>query len=160
MRLFDIRGIDLSSVPETLRSKTVICANWEEAFNEADIVFTCTVSDQRYINRKPKPGSLLLHVSLRDYLPQSLEAVNRIIVDDWQEVNREDTDIELMANAGKLCESQTRTIAQVVSGDALSGLAVHDTVMFAPMGMAVFDIAIASYYVKLARQKGIGIVLE
>lgn len=159
IRLFDLRGIDAATVPPPLRSRTVLCGSWEEAYYGADVVITCTVSSRRYINRKPKPGSLLLHVSLRDYEAQALEEVRRIVVDDWEEVCRENTDIELLAVERGLTKERTVPLAEAVCGEALAGLGERETVLFCPMGMAAFDIAVAAYYARRAEEEETGIRL-
>lgn len=158
--IFDLRGIDEESIPLPWRERTHCSPDWKELYTESDVCITCTVSDARYIDLKPPKGSLLLHVSLRDYMVSALECVRAVIVDDWNEVCRENTDIELLHREGKLNESGTRTLADVVCRSALSGYGWEEPVLFCPMGMAVFDISVASYYVKLAQQLGIGCSLE
>ncbi|MWC28701.1 2,3-diaminopropionate biosynthesis protein SbnB [Paenibacillus sp. MMS18-CY102] len=135
-------------------------SDWQEAYHDADIVVTCTVSGTRYIDAAPKPGSLLLHVSLRDYAPAALEAVDTIIVDDWEEVCRENTDIELMHRLGGWSQANALTLAEAVLGDRLNAAPPDGRMLFSPMGMAIFDIAVASAIAKHARQHGIGIDLE
>lgn len=159
IRLFDIRGIDPESVPAGLRDKTSICAGWKEAYADADIILTCTVAGSRYIDEKPKKGGLLLHVSLRDYQAEALKGISRIVVDDWHEVCRENTDIELLAKEHGLAKEQTVSLAEAVSGKKRRIFSGRETVLFAPMGMALFDIAMASYYVGLAEERGVGIEL-
>jgi ornithine cyclodeaminase len=66
--LFDPRGIredDLTNYDETV----VVANSWNEIYDTADIVITCTNSSVPFIDRKPKPGSVQLNVSLRDYFP-------------------------------------------------------------------------------------------
>src|SRR6202012_208475 len=58
--LYDLLPVRSELIPEDIRSKVVIAGSWEEAFSDADIFITCTVSKARYIDKKPKPGSLHL----------------------------------------------------------------------------------------------------
>jgi ornithine cyclodeaminase len=142
------------------QEKVTWCDSWEEAYRHADIVVTCTVSAQRYINQPPKPGALLLNVSLRDYAPEMRRRVDWMIVDDWDEVCRENTDIECMHRTEGLLKSQTHSIVDVVCHDRLAAYTPDQVIMFNPMGMAVFDIAVGNYYYQLARTRGIGLDLE
>ncbi len=48
---------------------------WEARYDDADVFVTCTVSPAAYIDRRPKPGSLQLNVSLRDYKPEVFDWV-------------------------------------------------------------------------------------
>ncbi|MDF2935390.1 MAG: ornithine cyclodeaminase [Paenibacillaceae bacterium] len=162
IRIYDIREVDLleAGVPARFREKTEVSASWEEVYRRSDIFMTCTVSNHRYINLPPEKGSLLLNVSLRDYQPEALAPVKAIIVDDWDEVCRENTDIERLHLEHGLIRSDTLTIADVVCRRGLADFAATEPVLFCPMGMAVFDIATAVYFAGGARKKGIGTGLE
>lgn len=83
-----------------------------------------------------------------------------VIVDDWDEVCRENTDIERLHLEQGLTRTGTLKISDVVCRSGLTEFAEDEPVFFCPMGMAVFDIATAVYYVKKAREKGIGSELE
>ena len=148
--LFDIRSIDSTLVDIDERVKLV--SSWEDAYVDADIVITCTVSDKPYINKEPKRGSLHLNVSLRDYNPEAVDWFkDAIIVDDWEEVCREKTDIEVMHLEKGLRKIDTKSLAEIVQEDWLNQCPVELPIMFNPMGMAVFDIAISDFYCRTAK---------
>lgn len=153
----DLDSPDLSSTPEEVRSRTKLAGSWQQLYSECDLIITCTVSSQRYIDLPPAPGSLLLDVSLRDYSSAAIGGIEAIIVDDWEEVCRENTDIELLHRECGLTKADTRSLADVVCRSALTALKPEDPVLFCPMGMAVFDIAAAHYLVTRAEALGIGI---
>ena len=67
-------------------------------------------------------------------------------VDDWEEVNREKTDIEMMHIHKGLEEEGTYSIVDMVVENGFSKHSAETPLMFNPMGMAVFDIAIGSHY--------------
>ena len=122
-----------------------------------DIVITCTVSDRPYINEKPKTGALLLNVSLRDYTSVIYEYIeNNIIVANWKEVCREGTDVERFSLEKGLNENMVKTITDIVCEDGFKDYNQDKTVMFNPMGMAVFDIALAEYYYKKSEALNVG----
>ncbi len=157
--LYDLKGISLSEIPPDFSKKVVLCNSWEEAYCSADIFVTCTVSGKRYIDQKPKPGSLLLNISLRDFKEIIYDHVDYMIVDDWQEVCRENTDIELMHNKKKLQKQDTFSIVDVSNKNILKNIKDDDVIMFNPMGMAVFDIAVAQHFYQIALEKNVGTVL-
>ncbi|WP_028612805.1 ornithine cyclodeaminase [Paenibacillus harenae] len=164
LMIYDIRkpvpgNPALAGVSASLRDCTQIADSWQQLYGESDIVMTCTVSTQRYIDAPPLPGSLLLDVSLRDYTETAIGGIQHIIVDNWEEVCRENTDIELLHQKRGLTKNDTRSLADVVCRSALAELSPADTVLFCPMGMASFDIAIAHYLVRRAETTGIGIRL-
>jgi len=158
--LYDLRGIDAESVPEHLRAITDIAADWRSVYRSSNVTATCTVAAERYIDEEPPPGALLLHVSLRDYQPESLAKLRAVIVDDWREVCRENTDIEQLHDRYGLSEPDVRTLADVVCREALADYAAEAPILFSPMGLAVFDIAIAGHYWRRAIELGKGIRLE
>lgn len=144
MSIYDIRPID----PSLLGNNRIEVVNsWVDAYLDADVFITCTVSDAPYIDMKPKPGSLHLNVSLRDYKIDVYDWFKgAIYVDNWEEVNREKTDIEMMHIHKGLEEKNTFSLVDVVMENGFSMHAPETAILFNPMGMAVFDIAIGSYY--------------
>lgn len=159
--LYDIRGVDLSAYDEALREKIIVADHWKDAYWEMDVFITCTVSRDRYIDEKPKPGSLHLNVSLRDYTTRCFNwFAEGIIVDDWEEVCRENTDIEKFHLDMGLQKADVKSIQDVVLNNCLAGYNQEQPVLFNPMGMAVFDISIAQYYMQQAANRAIGVVLD
>jgi ornithine cyclodeaminase len=143
--LYDIRSIDASLIKEY--KNVEIVNSWQDAYGNADIFITCTVSDAPYIDKPPKPGSLHLNVSLRDYKTSVFDWFkDAIIVDEWEEVCREKTDIEMLHIEKGLNKEGTKSIIDVVKERCIENIPADYPVMFNPMGMAVFDIAVGSYY--------------
>lgn len=154
---------DKKEVPATLKAQMPDNVTFESSanfFGQVDIFITCTVSSDRYIKEVPKKGSLHLNVSLRDYLPEFIQYVDCLIVDDWKEVCRENTDIEVMYKQDLITQENTHTIQDVVCRDILSGLDKESVIMFNPMGMAVFDIAVGAYYYRQALEQKQGTILD
>jgi 2,3-diaminopropionate biosynthesis protein SbnB len=154
--LYDIKPLNKDVIAEEIRDKVVIAGNWEECYEQADIFITCTVSAAPYIDKVPVKGSLQLNVSLRDYKADMKDHMDVIIVDDWEEVCRENTDIENMHKVKGLRQEDTLSIADIVCKNVLKDRKESDTIMFNPMGMAIFDIAVGGYYYREALHKQIG----
>ncbi|MFE5322805.1 2,3-diaminopropionate biosynthesis protein SbnB [Paenibacillus sp. NPDC056579] len=158
--LYDMKGVDRTAIPEGVRSITTVADDWRSVYRQSNVMATCTVAAERYIDEAPAPGSLLLNVSLRDYKPECAASLRAIVVDDWQEICRENTDIEQMHLRCGLNESDVITINDVVCRQALEQYDREETVFFNPMGLSVFDIGVASYYMREAERLGKGIRLE
>jgi ornithine cyclodeaminase len=160
--LYDIRPIvNLEDIDQQYRDKVFVVNNWQQAYDDADVFITCTVSSERYINKKPKDGSLQLNVSLRDYTTEFFDYVkDTIVVDDWEEVCRENTDIELMYKEKGLEKDAVKSINDVVCRNYLGEIDNAQAIMFNPMGMGVFDMAIGEYYLEQAQGKRVGTELE
>lgn len=152
----DLKKIDPDTLEERNRYKVKIVDNWKEIYQKCEILITCTVSEMRYITGKPIDGALYLNVSLRDFETSVFEYFkNSIIVDDWDEICREQTDVELMHLENGLEKKHTKSIRDIID-KCIDQYSKNTPIMFNPMGMAVFDIAIAKYYYQQAKYNGIG----
>ncbi|MEL6535053.1 MAG: 2,3-diaminopropionate biosynthesis protein SbnB [Bacteroidota bacterium] len=144
--VYDLRTVDPSTAGDAEPLIEVV-DSWQEAYEDADIFITCTVSSAPYVDLAPKAGSLHLNVSLRDYTTTAADWFKgAIIVDDWDEVNREKTDIEMMHLEKGLQKEGTMSIADVIVHNRLANLPAEAPIMFNPMGMAIFDIAVGCHY--------------
>ena len=149
-RLFDISPGLRPPVPAAIAGCTRIVSSWQEAYADADIFITCTVASARYIDLPPKAASLHLNVSLRDYTIDAMKAMDHLVVDNWEEVCRENTDIENMHLSAGLKEKDVCALSDPAFYTRLESFGSDSTVMFNPMGMAVFDIATANYFFRKA----------
>lgn len=158
--IYDIKQVDTTKIPGHILERVTICDSWQEIYQHADILITATVAQNGYINSSPKPGSLILNVSLRDFEPQIMHYVAVMIVDNWDEVCRQNTDVEHMHKTLGLQKSDVCEVTDFARLNPLAGLKDDDVVMFNPMGMAVFDIAIGKYYYEAALKNGVGTSLK
>ena len=131
----------------------------EDAMSDADVVIAATNALEPYISNRPKDGSLVLNVSLRDFVPDYLDFVSGgIIVDDWDEVNREGTNIESFSKQKNLKKEDVLEIKDLLTGKFI--FQEGQNYMFCPMGMAVFDMLVADYYNQRAIAIGCGANLQ
>lgn len=135
-------------------NKITVLNSWDESISSSDIFITCTVSSNRYIDKSPKKGSLHLNVSLRDYKLEFFNYVDVIVVDSWEEVNRENTDIENMHIHKSLHKEDTLNIYEYLFHESLKG--DNKTIMFNPMGMAIYDLSISRYLFHVFQTQNIG----
>ena len=156
--LFDLRPIDPSLIPQDAPCHIEVADRWEQAYADADIFMTCTVAKSRWIDREPKPGSLQLNVSLRDYHAAIAMGADVTLVDDWDEVCRANTDIEIMQRDFGLSKADTLDLVTLFREN--HPLPKPDeTVMFHPMGLAIFDVILAQAYYRICQRDGIGLTL-
>ena len=160
--IYDLKGVDRTFIEDVdLNEKVREVSTWEETYSDADIFITCTVSKDRYIDKRPKAGSLHLNVSLRDYKSDVYPwFAKAMIVDDWDEVCRENTDIEMFYKTQDLQREDVVEIQELLQKGYFASLDDDQAVMFNPMGMAIFDIAMADNYLKLALNRSVGVLLE
>lgn len=116
--------------------------NWYVAFDN-DVVITSTVSDNRYIDQPAKPGQWIMNISLRDFKinQEIFNSFDHVIVDNWEEINRENTDIEQYNILDNSLSTNHLTIFNLDKP-----INANESVFFNPMGMGIFDLAIAKYF--------------
>jgi 2,3-diaminopropionate biosynthesis protein SbnB len=159
IRLYDRNGVDPSMLVDGLSEKIILTASWQEVYRHSDIFVTCTSSTERYIDEPPVSGSLLLNISLREYWPESVRRIKAVVIDDWREVCRENTDIEQLHVQCGLEEKDTLSLKQVVLGRGLHAFEPSEPIFFNPMGMAAFDMTVAAAYWRKAALLGVGVRL-
>jgi ornithine cyclodeaminase len=94
-----------------------------------------------------------MNVSLRDCTDKIYKYIkDAIIVDDWDKVCRENTDIEFFHKTQGLQKDNTKSITDVLIKNEMSDYDNSQVIMFNPMGMAIFDMAIGKYYFKKSIQ--------
>lgn len=158
--IYDLDPKKAENISAAMKHKVVFSDSWQTMYTQSHIFVTCTVSTERYINIPPPKGSLQLNVSLRDYVPAYKDYVDMMIVDDWEEVCRENTDIEVMYKQADLKKSDTVSLSDLIYNKRFKESAADDVIMFNPMGMAVFDITVATYFYDLAISAKVGSLLE
>jgi ornithine cyclodeaminase len=159
--LFDSKPIEnIDNVQEFKYIETIISPSWETLYKASNIIITCTVSEAPYIDLEPPKGGLLLNVSLRDYKSSIYNWVkNSIIVDDWDEVCRENTDIENIHKEFGLTKTDTINMHDYLFGNKFTHKDDSSPIMFNPMGLAVFDMIISYHYYQKLLDIGLGIEL-
>lgn len=159
--VYDLKKLKKENDIKFNTDKITLVSSWEEAYTKSDITITCTVSKERYINLPPPKNSLQLNVSLRDYTIEATKHMDCIVVDDWDEVCRENTDIENMVKHNQLKREDALSIYQFLSNKQnISKLVNTNVIMFNPMGMAIYDVAIGKYFIQQATSLNIGTTLK
>ncbi|MFI8458188.1 2,3-diaminopropionate biosynthesis protein SbnB [Kitasatospora sp. NPDC085464] len=135
--------------------KTTTADRIEDALAAHRLVSLATTASTPHLDPSPcRPGTLLLHLSLRDLAPETiLSSVN--IVDDGDHVCRESTSLHL-------AEQQTghRDFIADSIGAVLTGGRHHRDpealTVFSPFGLGVLDLAVADLVHHRAQEQGLG----
>lgn len=131
--------------------------SWVDVYNQSDIFITCTNTYFPYIDKMPKKGSYHMNISLRDYKPDIIASSSPIFVDKWDEVCREKTNIEQVHYQYGIQNKDTLSFMEFIACRELFKVPEIKTFLsFHPMGMAMFDVAIADCYLKKAEQYKVG----
>jgi ornithine cyclodeaminase len=106
-----------------------------------------------------QPGTVVLHISLRDLLPEViLKCVN--VVDDVDHVCRARTSVNLAEQLVGNRDFINCTLAEITSGAVEPPRAQETVTVFSPFGLGVLDLALAQYVSGLAREQGTGLALK
>jgi ornithine cyclodeaminase len=100
------------------------------------------------------PGTVILHISLRDLSPQAILAT-RNIVDDVDHVCRSQTSVHLAEQAVGHRNFIAGTLAELLDGTIAAQDAAR-TQVFSPFGLGICDLAVAALAMRLAAERDAG----
>jgi ornithine cyclodeaminase len=135
-----------------------IAADAESAVRAGEVVVTATVADRPWLPAAwLRPGSLLCNVSIMDAAKDVFLSVDKVVVDDWDQCNREGKVIHQLTSEGRFSREQLHAeLGEVVIGDRPGRETTEEVILLNPMGMAVIDVACAKAIYDRARQAKIG----
>jgi len=135
-----------------------VCASAEEAVRGGEVVVPCTVADTPYIRAEwIEPGTFVSNISIMDVEPDAFVEVDKLVVDDWDQCNRERKTINVLVQAGKLSREDLHAeLGDVVRGARPGRESAEERILLNPMGMAIEDVACAAAVYRAAREQGAG----
>jgi ornithine cyclodeaminase len=141
-----------------LGPKAVVCATAEQAVRAAEVVVPCTVTDTPYIPFDwLRPGAFVSNISIMDVDPDVFVRVDKLVVDDWDQCNREKKTINQLVLAGRLTrESLYAELGEIALGTKPGRTDPDERILLNPMGMAIEDVACAAAVYRRAREQGAG----
>ena len=133
-----------------------ICA--EDAVQQAHVLITCTVADQPYIAFEwLRNGVFISNVSIMDLHTDVFLKADKVIVDDWEQCNREKKIIHQMVTEGLFSRKRLHAeLGEIVIGTKPGRESDDEIILLNPMGMAIEDIACARHFHHLAHVRGVG----
>jgi N-[(2S)-2-amino-2-carboxyethyl]-L-glutamate dehydrogenase len=159
--LYDLEEGSARRLAEELSARGVsvsVCGSAEEAVRSGELVVPCTVTDTPYIRMDwIAPGTFVSNISIMDVEPEVYLGVDKLLVDDWEQANREKKTINTLVLEGKLSREQLHAeLGDVVRGARPGRETPDERIMLNPMGMAIEDVACAAAVYRQARERGIG----
>lgn len=135
-----------------------VCETAEEAVCRGEVVVPCTVTAKPYIELDwLMPGAFVSNISIMDVKPDVYLGVDKLIVDDWDQANRERKTINQLVLAGRLKRSDLHAeLGDVVRGHRPGRESPDERILLNPMGMAIEDVACAAAVYRTAREQGTG----
>ncbi|MDI2031419.1 2,3-diaminopropionate biosynthesis protein SbnB [Saccharopolyspora sp. TS4A08] len=134
----------------------------EDAVRAGDLVVPCTVTSEPYIAFDwLKRGALLCNVSIMDVHKEVFLKADKVVVDDWEQSNREKKIINQLVLEGSFFREQLHAeLGEILAGTRPGRTEDDEIIVLNPMGMAVEDIACAGAVYERARERGVGTWLD
>jgi 2,3-diaminopropionate biosynthesis protein SbnB len=158
VRLYDRDEQAARRLAGELGEVATVCASAEQAVRGAEVVVPCTVTDTPYIEFEwLAPGAFVSNISLMDVEPDVYVHVDKLVVDDWDQCNREGKTIHRLVEAGRLSREDLHAELGELCGGTKPGRTDPDErIMLSPMGMAIEDVACAAAVYRQALAAGAG----
>ena len=138
-----------------------VAAESEAILRSHRLVSFATTALQPHVRRLDgcAPGTVLLHVSLRDLAPEVVLSCDNV-VDDVEHVLRAGTSLHLAEQTTGRRDFVTCTICDVLRGTTAWRPDGRRPVVYSPFGLGVLDVAVAGLVERFARRRGLGVELE
>ncbi len=161
--LFDVIAEAARRLADQLREmfahvEVVITADAESAVREGEVVITCTVVDKPYISYEwLQKGAFVSNISIMDVHKEVFIKADKVVVDDWDQSNREKKVINQLVLEGKFSREQLHAeLGEILIGQKAGRESDDEIIILNPMGMAVEDIASAQEIYRKAVAENIG----
>jgi len=160
--LFDLRRDRAEAFGESVQQATgpieiEVAGSLEEVLAGSSLVSFATTAVRPHVGSLaacPK-GAVILHISLRDLLPEAILAADNV-VDDLDHVCRAGTSIHLAAEQVGHRGFVRATLADILSGAEPARRDPEEVVVFSPFGLGILDLAVGRLVRDRAIETGLG----
>ncbi|MFA2567614.1 2,3-diaminopropionate biosynthesis protein SbnB [Bacillus wiedmannii] len=161
--LYDVESYKAQELMKKFQSKYKnvsfrVADKVQDAVEKAEVLVTCTVTNKPYIKAEwIQKGTFISNVSIMDLESELFIQADKVIVDDWDQANREKKVINQLVLEGKF----SKEMLHAELGDIITGLKAgrehkDELIILNPMGMAIEDISCAYEIYENALKNNIG----
>jgi N-[(2S)-2-amino-2-carboxyethyl]-L-glutamate dehydrogenase len=135
-----------------------IGADVQSCVEGADVVISATTAKEAYIQREWLLScGLIVAFSFEDFGEEVLLSADKVIVDDFNQCNREEKLLHRLVQSGRFGRERVYAeLGQIVSGQIPGRTRDDELIYVNPMGMAIEDIAVACAVYDAAIAAGLG----
>jgi len=161
--LYDTKEAAAVTLAETLAARhpkveVRIAAGAESAVRAGEVVITATVAYRPWLPAAwLRPGAFFSNVSIMDAARDFFLSADKVVVDDWDQCNREGKVIHQLTTEGSFSRERLHAeLGEIVNGDRPGRERASEVILLNSMGMGVIDVACAKAVYDRARQAKIG----
>lgn len=117
----------------------------QECVAGAEVVITATTGAAGYLESQwIAPGGLIVALSLDDCTEELFLSADKVVVDDFDQCNREEKLLHRLVRSGRFRREQVYAqLGQLLVGDTAGRTSEDERIYVNPMGMAIEDLATA-----------------
>ncbi|MBE9065560.1 2,3-diaminopropionate biosynthesis protein SbnB [Leptolyngbya cf. ectocarpi LEGE 11479] len=163
IHLFDLNSLAAKRLAERLqqqfpKTEFKIAANAEAAVGKGEVVIFCTVTDKPYVPYSwLQPGTFVSNVSIMDLHKEVFLKADKVVVDDWEQSNRQKKIINQLVLEGSFSREQLHAeLGEILTQRRPGRESSDEIIVLNPMGIAIEDIACAQAIYQKAIAAGIG----
>jgi N-[(2S)-2-amino-2-carboxyethyl]-L-glutamate dehydrogenase len=169
VHLFDLNPDRAASLSAALQQRFPsveydIAPTAEQAVRNGEVVITCTIADKPYIPFDwIQTGAFISNVSIMDLHKEVFLRADKLVVDDWDQCNREKKVINQLVIEGSFSRDRLHAeLGEILIGRRPARQSDDEIILLNPMGLAIEDIACAQalYQHAIARQVGTKLNLD
>ncbi|BCU80727.1 N-[(2S)-2-amino-2-carboxyethyl]-L-glutamate dehydrogenase SbnB [Polycladomyces abyssicola] len=140
------------------RVKAVVADSAKDAIREGEVIVTCTVTDTPYIPYEwLQKGAFVSNISIMDLHKEVFLKADKVVVDDWDQANREKKIINQLVLEGRFSREQLHAeLGEILIGVKPGRETDDEIIVLNPMGMAVEDITSAQEVYQRALNANVG----
>lgn len=130
----------------------------ESAVRQGEVVITCTVTERPYLSFEwLQKGAFVSNISIMDLQKEAFIKADKVVVDDWDQSNREKKVIHQLVQEGLFSRDQLHAeLGEILIGRKTGRETKEEIIILNPMGMAIEDIASAQEIYRRAVAANIG----
>lgn len=141
-------------------AKVEVSTDLASALAAGDLVSIATMASEPYMDlRACGPGTVVLHLSLRDLTVETVLAAQNV-VDDADHVCREKTSLHMAEQATGHRDSIGPSLGALIRGRVALDGGTERARVFSPFGLGALDVALAKFVLDQANDRDLGIWIE
>jgi 2,3-diaminopropionate biosynthesis protein SbnB len=167
IHLFDVRPAAARALADLLGTRRPdlavrIADSAEDAVRAGELVVACTVTDRPYLPFAwLRRGAFVANVSIMDVHRDVFLGADKVVVDDWDQCNRERKLLNELVLEGAFSREQLHAeLGEVLSGRRPGRERDDEIILLNPMGIAIEDVACAAEVYVRAKRQGVGTWLD